>query len=323
MNGSAFPDLSARELQAICTIAEYRSFNAAALTLNVSQPALTRTLKRVERALGVELFRRSTRKVDLTPAGQEFIALANRILADLRLSYANMRDIADEQRGRIIVSAVISVACTRLPELVAGYRSAHPDVEIQLREGVHGAVLDDVRAGVADFGITYLDEAPAEFICSRLCRETFYVVMPRDHALAARKSLGLSHLAGVPLVSLPLGSQTRRSLDGCASLQGTSLKHAVTVTQFATAMRCVQAGVGLCVVPGGAIATAASADLVSRPLTTPRLRRTLGAAMLRDRSLTPNARGLLSRIEAHWTQTGTSVRTGVRMLGRRSGAPRK
>lgn len=79
MNKNLVPDLSSRELQAVCALAEEGSFLAAAIALDLSQPALTRTLQRVETALGVVLFRRSTRKVEITPAGQEFVALANRI----------------------------------------------------------------------------------------------------------------------------------------------------------------------------------------------------------------------------------------------------
>lgn len=130
MNKNLVPDLSSRELQAVCAIAEEGSFLAAAIVLELSQPALTRALQRVEAAMGVELFRRSTRKVEITPAGQEFVALANRILADLRISFEGMREIADEQRGQVIISTVMSVACTRPAprrRTISGVAAAHRD----------------------------------------------------------------------------------------------------------------------------------------------------------------------------------------------------
>jgi len=107
------PDLSSRELQAICMVAECGSFVAAALTLNVSQPALTRTVQRVEKALGVELFHRSTRRVETTAAGLEFVSLANRVLADLRISFENMREISDEHRVRRDVGGLYATAGDR------------------------------------------------------------------------------------------------------------------------------------------------------------------------------------------------------------------
>jgi len=301
MNMHLIPDLSSRELQAVCTIAEEGGFLAAALALGMSQPALTRTLQRVEHAVGVELFRRSTRKVEITPAGQEFVALANRILADLRISFESMRDIADEQRGQVIVSTVMSVAYTQLPGFVAGYRASRSRIEFQVREGVHGTVLDDVRSGVADLGLTYVDDVPPEFTSLALGREAFHIVMPKSHPLAARKTLALADIADHAMVSLPREAQTRRMLDGAASAAGLTLQHAVMVSQFATVMQFVHAGVGLAVVPGGVLPAALSAGLVLKPLAQPALTRGIGVVRLKDRSLTPSASGFLAYLQAHWS----------------------
>ncbi|MGT2460125.1 LysR substrate-binding domain-containing protein (plasmid) [Cupriavidus basilensis] len=301
MNKSGIPDLSSRELQAVCTIAEYGSFMAASLALNLSQPALTRTLQRVEQAVGLELFRRSTRKVEITPAGQEFIALANRILADLRISFEGMREIADEQRGQVIISSVMSVAYSQLPTIVASYRESKPRIEIQVREGVHGTVLDDIRSGVADLGLTYVDDVPAEFARIPLGREAFHVVMQKKHPLADRKALTLVDVAGYAMVSLPKEAQTRRLIDGAASAAGLTLHHAVTVNQFATLMQFVHAGVGLAIVPGGALPAALSVGLALKPLAQPVLSRSMGVVLLKERSLTPSASGFLAHLQEQWS----------------------
>lgn len=302
MGKSALPDLSSRELQAVCSVAEHGSFMAAALTLGLSQPALTRTVQRVEQALGLELFRRTTRRVEVTPAGQEFVALAGRILNDLRISYESMREVSDEQRGQVIVSAVMSVAYMQLPLIVAHYRASRPRVEIQVREGIHGTVIEDVRIGVADIGITYVDDVPAEMSSHPLSREAFHVVMPPSHPLADKTEIALEDLIDFPMVSLPRESQTRRLIDGIASAAGMTLQHAVTVGQFATVMRCVHARVGIAIVPGGAIASARSAGLVSRPLSNPSVGRTLGAVLLKERGLTPSAQGFLSQLQSDWSR---------------------
>src|SRR5262245_29868817 len=95
-------ELSSRHLRAVLAVAENRSFIAAAAQLKTSQPALTRTIRNVEEVLGVALFERSTRRVQITPAGQQFLGVAERVLSDLRLALRSMRDIADEQRGQVI-----------------------------------------------------------------------------------------------------------------------------------------------------------------------------------------------------------------------------
>jgi DNA-binding transcriptional LysR family regulator len=310
MNLSLIPDLSSRELQAVCAIAEHGSFMAASLTLKVSQPALTRTVQRVEQALGLALFQRTTRRVEVTPAGHQFIALANRILDDLRISFESMRDISDAQRGQVIVSAVMSAAYTQLPRIVAMYRESRPRVEIRLREGVHGTVLEDVRSGVADIGITYVDEVRAEFSSIPLAREAFHVVMPNGHPLSNKVGVTLGDAARYAMVSLPKGSQTRQLLDGLASSAGLTLQHAVTVGQFATVMQCVRERVGLAIVPGGAVPSAVSAGLVSVPLARPSISRTMGVVLINDRGLTPSAQGFLAQLQAAWLPS--ALRSGRR-----------
>jgi DNA-binding transcriptional LysR family regulator len=104
MNPQGVPDLSARELMAVVAVAEYGSFVAAAAFLETSQPAVTRAIKRAERTLGVMLFARSTRRVEITPAGREFVAVAERLLTDLQLAVRNMRDVSAEQRGQVVIS---------------------------------------------------------------------------------------------------------------------------------------------------------------------------------------------------------------------------
>ncbi len=305
---ATLPDLRSRELQAICTLAECGSFVAAALTMNVSQPALTRMVQRVEKLLGVALFQRSTRRVETTAAGQEFVTLAQRVLADLRISVENMREISDELRGRSIVSAVMSVAYTQLPRIVARYRESRPGIELQVREGVHGTVMDDVRSGVADMGITYIDDVPSEFAVVSLGREAFHVVMPRNHPLSARAGVTLEALAEYAQVSLPREAQTRRLIDSHAAIAGVPLRHTVTVSQFATVMQFVWAGVGVAIVPGGAVPAALSADLVARPLTRPALSQAIGVVFLKERGLTPSANGFLAQLRSDWVQVVAPAR---------------
>ena len=206
MHPSNVPDLSTRQLHAVLAVAEYNSFIAAAAFLKTSQPALTRTIKRVEDVLGVRLFDRSTRRVEITAAGKEFVAVAERMLNDLRISVTSMREIGAEQRGQIIISSIMSVANGLLPTIVAKYRASRPGIEIILREGVHGTVLEDIRSGTADLGITYVDDVPDFIEAKRISREVFDVILPRTHPLAKRSMRGavaLTDLVSFPFVSLP------------------------------------------------------------------------------------------------------------------------
>jgi DNA-binding transcriptional LysR family regulator len=303
MPRAGLPDFSARQLEAVLALAEYGSFVAAAAQLRLSQPALTRSIQRLESALGVRLFERSTRRVQITAAGREFAAVAERMLNDLGITVQSVREVAEERRGLVVISSVMSVAGGLLPGIVASYRADRPGVEIHVREGVHAAVLEDVRSGVADFGIGYVDELPDFAVGTALSRETFCVVMPARHKLAARRGLSLSDLRDEPMVGLPTEARTRRTIDAAAAISGVPLRQAVVVSQFATLMALVGAGVGLAIVPKGATVGPLARGLRSVPLVEPRLSRRLGLIALREREPTPAASGFVALLRRQWRRS--------------------
>lgn len=296
----ALPDFSARQLEAVLAVAEYGSFIAASARLRISQPALTRIIKRIEASLGVRLFDRNTRHVQITPAGREFAAVAERMLNDLRITVRSIREVAEEQRGRITLSSIMSVASAALPLMLAAYRADRQGIEIHVREGVHGSVLEDVRSGIADLGLSYVDDLPDAIEGIALQRETFSAIVPRRHRLAGRRSIALVELKDEPLVALPADSRTRRTIDAAASTAGLSLRQMVTVSQFATLMGCVRAGVGLAVVPSGAAGFLLGRDLIAIPVGEPRLSRRLGLIVLREREPSPAAAGFLALARRSW-----------------------
>jgi len=303
MKDSGPPELTSRQLQTVVALAEYESFIAAAALLRTSQPAVTRTVKHVEEVLGIRLFERSTRSVQITPAGKEFVGVATRVLNDLRITINSMRELSDQRRGQVIISSIMSVANGKLPGLLSAYRNDHPGIELHVRDGVHGTVIEDVRSGTADFGITYADDLTDPFAAVSVGQEEFTVVLPRRHPLAKKQSLSLSDLKDLPLVSLPSDSRTRRLIDGAASSLGFSLKHAVTVSQFATMLGFVRAGVGLAIAPKSGVTSFLGKELCAVPVRGRPLPRELGIITLKEREPSPAASGLMSLIKASYTAT--------------------
>lgn len=302
MRRASLPDFSARQLEAVLALAEYGSFVAAAARLRLSQPALTRAIKRLETALGVRLFDRSTRRVQITAAGREFAAVAERMLNDLGITVQSVREVAEERRGLVVLSTIMSVAGGVLPSIVAAYRADRPGVEIHIREGVHATVLEDVRSGVSDFGIGYVDELPDFVVGTALGRETFCAVMPARHRLAGRRKVSLADLASETIVALPTGSRTRRTIDAAAATVGVPLRQMVVVTQLATMLAFVGAGVGVGLVPRGTTRGPLARGLRAVPLSEPRLVHRLGLIALREREPTPAAAGLLGFLRREWAR---------------------
>jgi len=303
MSVSGLPDLTSRQLETVLALAKYESFIATAASLQTSQPVVTRTVKHVEEVLGVKLFDRSTRSVQITAAGREFVGVAARMLNDLKITLHSMRELSDQRRGQIVVSSIMSVANGKLPKLLSKYRLTYPGIELHVRDGVHGAVIEDVRSGAADFGVTYLDDLPAPFLSSPLGKEEFTVVLPRSHPLAGKRSLSLSDLKDAPLVSLPSDSRTRRVIDSAASSLGLTLNHVVTVSQFATMLGFVRAGTGLAIAPRSGVASFLGRELSAVPVRGRPLARELGLIMLKEREPSPAATGLMSLVRITWNES--------------------
>jgi DNA-binding transcriptional LysR family regulator len=303
MTASGLPDLTSRQLETVLALAEYGSFIAAAALLKTSQPAVTRTIKHVEEVLGVKLFDRSTRSVQITTAGREFVGVAGRMLNDLKITIRSMRELSDQRRGQIIISSIMSVANGKLPGLVSAYRLSYPGIELHVRDGVHGTVIEDVRSGTADFGITYLDDLPDPFEATPLGKEEFTAVLPRQHEFAKRKSVSLSDLKDAPLVSLPGDSRTRRVIDSAAASLGLTLNHVVTVSQFATMLGFVRAGIGLAIAPRSGVASFLGKELSVVPIKGRPLPRDLGLITLKEREASPAAAGLMSLVRSAWNKS--------------------
>lgn len=296
------PDIGARQLSAVLAVAEHGSFVAASAVLQISQPALTRTIKRVEDVLGVRLFERTTRTVQLTDAGREFVALAQRMTDDLRIAARAMRELVDQQRGQVIISSLMSVAHGVLPAAIAAYRRDHPGIEIRVRDGIHANVLEDIKNGAADFGITYQQDVPDGVHTTRLGQGHFDLVAGRGSKFSptSRKTICFDDLRDVPLVSMPPGSQTRRILDATAAGRGFTLRHAAVVSQIPTLLSFIRAGVGVGLVPSTLITGDLGKDLTRMSVEEPQISLDIGLVQRRDRVLSPAATGLRDVIAASW-----------------------
>lgn len=287
----ALPEVNSRQLAAVLAIAEYRSFIAAAAHLGISQPALTLTIKRLEQTLGLPLFLRTTRQVTITVAGREFVAMAERVFNDLKLSMRSLRELIEQQRGHVIVTSLMPVG---MSGVIAEYGRQFPGIEIQLREGFQDDVRDDVRSGLADFGIGDIGDLPDSHLTESLGGEELWVVLRDDHPLARLRQIEFGALKDVALVSFRVGSTTRRLIDAAATAAGFTLRHVVTVGLPLTLMNLVAGGVGVAVGPARPWPRGVHRNLVSRPLVRPRLSSEIGIIRLRDRELSPAAAGLLA-----------------------------
>jgi DNA-binding transcriptional LysR family regulator len=255
LDPSAVPRIGTKDMLMVLALAEHNSFIAAAAYLKTTQPVVTRGIVRAERVLGVSLFERTTRRVEITLAGREFVAVAERALGDLQSTVRSMTEATNEQRGRVTISTFSAFATHRLPDLVRQFRSTRPYVDVCIREGRQADIVEHVRTGAADFGIGYLESLPDTLNARLLRHEPLYALVPLSHRLAATRPhrLRLDELRDETLVSLPLETYLRRLIDGAAAARGCSLQHKIVVDTMVGVVEHVNAGGGIGILPAGAL----------------------------------------------------------------------
>ena len=282
-------NISSHELRAFLIVAQNQSFVAAAITLNMSQPALSRLIQNLEKQLNVKLFHRTTRSVQITSEGRELVAVSERLLNDLRIGAKRIQDISEEESGQVVISAVMSVAHASLSDIVRQFHQMFPSVEVHIKEGVHGTVLEEIRSGASDLGITYIDDMPESVRVAKLGRENFYLAFPKNHRLAIKQGVKLSDLKDEDLISMPWNSRTRISFESAASSLGIRLRYVATVNQFGTMLQLVKNGIGVAIVPGGVLSQIDNLLIETRPIISPKANRELGIISLKERELSKYA----------------------------------
>lgn len=138
-----------RHLEAFSAIARQRSFKAAAEHLNLTQPAISRTLKELEEILGVVMMERSRSGVELTPEGEVFLQFAEQSTAALRHGLRSLR-ASSAGAGTLRIGALPSVAATLLPQAALGFAEANPDTLLEIHEGPHHDLTSRLRSGRLD-----------------------------------------------------------------------------------------------------------------------------------------------------------------------------
>lgn len=240
-----------RHLRYYVAVAEECHFGRAAERLHIAQPPLSQQIKQLEAELGVTLLTRSTRKVELTPAGAVFLERARAILAGVAEAADEVVLVAEGRIGRVSIGFTGSATYELLPTLSRRLRRALPGVELDLRGELltplqEAALLD----GSLDIGFLRPPVRSEQISVHTLRREPLVAVLPESHPLAAREAIALPDLATETFVGYP--SQHRSVvhdavLAACRSAGFTP--NATEVAETSTLVSFVAAGLGVALVP--------------------------------------------------------------------------
>ena len=198
----------------VVALAEERSFTRAAARCFVVQSALSHQIKALEDELGTTLFARTSRRVELTAAGDAFVIEARAILVAADRAVASAAAATGEICGELNIGVIPTVTAIDLPGALREFHAAHPAVRIRLRAGSSDAFVTDIATGRLDAAVLGLPgDVPPKVASRELARERLVAVIGAGHRHAMRRRLRLRDLAGETFVDFPEGSPGRAQSD--------------------------------------------------------------------------------------------------------------
>jgi DNA-binding transcriptional LysR family regulator len=240
--------LDLRQVRTFIEVARTRSFTKAAAQLHYAQSSITAQVQALEGDLGLPLFNRLGRQVELTETGRQFLGHAENLIClaeQARHSVQKNGDIA----GPLMVSAAESLLTYRLPELLQAFQCAYPDVQLTLHAGASCASVAPLEPGV-DLGITIDEpvEAP-QLLVQRVRKERVVAVVAAEHPIARRREISAAEIAEQQILLTEEGGSYRALFERTLARQGGRINKLLEFASVEALKQCARARMGVAVLP--------------------------------------------------------------------------
>jgi LysR family hydrogen peroxide-inducible transcriptional activator len=283
------------QLRYFCAVAETGSFSRAAEQSHVSQPSLSQQIMKLEDELGARLFDRLGRSVRLTDLGKTFLPRARAVLRELEAARGDVVEGKDFIGGSINVGVIPTVAPYFLPPRLTAFSRKFSQVRLTIVEEITPVLLDRLRAGTIDVAILALPIRGHEFDAFPLLTERLFAVLPKKHKLASRQSLTLKDLRAEPFLLLRDGHCFRDTAVAACDRARLHPQIVFESGQFSSLLSMVGAGMGVSIVPEMAMEKKSRCRYIR--IADEQAVRTIGAVVLRGRSLTRAHNAFLSHLQ--------------------------
>ena len=249
----------------------------------LTQPALSRALRRVEHEVGTELFQRAGRTLRLTPAGHAFSAHVDAVLDRYDQGVREVRELVDPDAGTVPLAFLHTLGTWLVPKVISDFRERHPRTRFELRQHGEEGLVAELLAGTADLVLTSDDPGLPAITWRRLLAEPLHLTVPPDHHLATTKEVRLADAAEETFILLRPGYGLRATTEALCAAAGFTPRIGFEGEEVETLRGLVTAGLGVALLPPPqAASTAPHLRVTDVPS-----ERDIGMAWLAGRELPP------------------------------------
>ncbi|HYP29311.1 MAG TPA: LysR family transcriptional regulator [Blastocatellia bacterium] len=285
------------QLEVFAAVAEEKSFSRAGRRMGRTQPAISSAVKLLEDELGERLFDRLGKSIRLTSAGELLMDYAMRLVRlrdEARLAMGELRGLS---RGRLTLGANETTCLYLLPDVLASFKQAYPQVQVDIQRAISRNITEKVIEGSLDFGIVTLPVHDPRLEAITIHEDEMALIVGPGHALASRRRINMSELEGEPFILHNVGTTTRELMVRHFGEGGVGIKITMELASIESIKRFVSIGMGISIVPRLCIEKEiAEGSLKAIDIRSARFRRQLGLVYHRERYLSQAARAFLSLI---------------------------
>lgn len=307
------------QLEAVVSVATEKSFSKAATALLLSQSSVSRTVAQVEHMCGVRLFERSTRQLELTDEGVQFIESARRVLDTYHRGFADFEGYLAGTRGVLRLAALPSLAASLLPPMITRFRDRYPEIMVEVEDVLAAQIADHVLSGAVDLAVTAAPPTAQQDVMAAAAIEfdpiavdDFFCVLPSHHRLADCDAVEWTDFADEPFVAFDEASSVRTIVDLVLARHRVTPSRIISARNVASIAGLCAAGLGVTAAPGFVLPLMSIPGLITRPIGTDAVAREIGVLRATRRRPSPPARQFLQIVKtlsndmalpagAHWT----------------------
>ena len=275
------------QLEYFKTVARMQHVTHAAKGLSISQPALSRSIAKLEEELGFPLFDRSGKGIVLNRYGQIFLQHVERGMQEITVGKQVIQDLLHPDHGSVSLSFLHSLGSNLVPGLISKFLTNHPDIQFKLYQNATKFLLDQLDAGEIDLCLCSPVGTREKIEWQPLFAEELFVIVPAEHRLAKRSAIELNEIKDEPVVTFKQDYGLRILADQFFKEAGLSPFITFEGEEIITVAGLVEAKLGVALIPH--VFGLDKTNISFLPISKPKCQRTIGMAWTKERYLSPAA----------------------------------
>lgn len=276
------------QLEYFQTVARVQHMTHAAEILSISQPALSRSIARLEAELGVPLFERQGRSIILNSYGHLFLKRVNRIIKEFQEGKQELKDLLDPEYGVVSLGFLHTLGPEIIPNLIGAFRTHYPNVRFQLNQNNSSSLLKQMELGEFDLCLITPTETKMQIKWIKLWSEELFVIVPVGHPLENRESIMLDEIADESFISVKKGNSLRQIADQLCQEAEIVPKIVFEGEELHTIAGLVATGFGVSLIPD--IKDLDRSKIARIRVRWPKCERSIGIAWVEGRYLSPSVK---------------------------------